>query len=276
LDKVLVLFDYETFHVTATRDLKLSVQEKGLDYLFEHLTKHGDISNNDIIVAANWDNFRSAKSWFNKKLIKLLDVTRKGSNVTDGYLIVSGLLHYEAVKSNDKFDHVVVVSGDGVNTGIVEHFLRCGSKVSVYTWKDCLSSALKINEDVTIHLFEDVFGVATNSHLKNGHFESFEVTNAEYAIINRVLKSKFDDLYFSRTVRDLVETKDIRYEFIDTTQKAKEFLNNCRDQGIFIPSKKLGSLGRDEITVFVLNPDNTKVKFVKENEQKNKLETSNT
>lgn len=270
LGKVLVLFDYENFHVSASRDLKLSIQEKGLKFLFEHIKSHASTNNNDIIVSADWDNFRLAKKFFQKNLVTMVEMIGNGSNIADGYLITSGLLRYEQMKKENTVELVIIISGDGVYTGLVEHCLRNGSKVIIYSWEHAFSSALEINEDVTTYMLDNVFGINEGKHLSERYFEAFLVTNAEYAIIARVLNSKYNDIYFKKTVRDIVRASnsDERYKEFDTEEKAKAFLNNCKDQGIFNKTKKLGSKGLNEITVFELNHNSEKVKFVKENERK--------
>ncbi|GAA3316247.1 hypothetical protein GCM10020331_012810 [Ectobacillus funiculus] len=119
-----------------------------------------------------------------------------GPSVTDGYLIIEGLLHFQQLS---EIDNVVLVSGDGVNTALVEAFLK---KINVKSMsmpgKKCYSSCLKVNEDVSLYLLDDVFQFATSGHITNKWFTPFGVTPPEYAIICRVLNSRYNDLYFSK------------------------------------------------------------------------------
>ncbi|MFB9759106.1 NYN domain-containing protein [Ectobacillus funiculus] len=258
------MIDYENFEVSATKDYNLSVTDQGLQKLLETVKRHGNVANKDVMVAAYWDHFRKGKDFFRKKFSSIIDVPVLGPSVTDGYLIIEGLLHFQQLS---EIDNVVLVSGDGVNTALVEAFLKNKCKVHVYAWEKCYSSCLKVNEDVSLYLLDDVFQFATSGHITNKWFTPFGVTPPEYAIICRVLNSRYNDLYFSKTAREIAETTDERYAEFDTPEKAKAFLGECKDKGIFTSHKKLGSQGRDEITVFELNYANEKVKHVQEKEK---------
>lgn len=259
MSKLLILVDYENFGINANTEYKLEVLDKGIDKLISSCLNHGTLTNKkDLIVSAIWDNFRREKAFFATRFAEILDVYERGSNVSDGYLIVKAMNVLNEFKENDQ---IVIVAGDGVYTGLIRHCLSLGLKVHVYSWKNCTSKSLKINDDVIIHELEDVFEFSSDKHLKEGWFSEIGISQSEYAIITHALKPEFPHFFKVATANVIYQnTKDERYRDIDTYEKAFKFLTLCETNSIFISKRIPNPEKENKMQIaYTLNYDNIKV-----------------
>lgn len=261
MSNLFVFMDYENFHVYSTRQLRIEITNQGLDKLLNLCLGLGSMSKKDnFVVAANWDNFRGQKDYFSRKLVQIVDVYEKGSNVSDGYLIVQAMVKINEVAEGD---HVVIIGGDGVYTGLVRYLLSRDVAVHIFSWKDCLSDSLTINDNVHEVSLEDVFEVNSGDHVQNGWFNAIGVNPDEYAIISRAMS--FPCLFFVATANVIYKNQsDIRYKHITTYQQANKFLEDCVDKlGIFHIEWNPNPDRENQMQkALVLNKENEKVKIV--------------
>lgn len=266
--KTLVLIDYENFHVRPNRLYDLSITETGLKALTELIeSRHGKLQKkNDMITVAYWDDFKKQKDYFSRNFRDVVDVRTKGSNVSDGYLIVRCM---EKISEFEEGSEVVIIGNDGVYTGLVNHLLYLGLKVSVYYWGEKVADSLLINEDVQAYSLEDLFEFGSNKHLSNGWFSSIGATPTEYAIISLALrKDDYELMHVSTANKIYQNVTDDRYKEITTFDEAMSFLDLCMNENIFIPGRK-DVPGKDvPQKTLTLNTANEKVKYVLANRLK--------
>jgi hypothetical protein len=262
MSNLAIFIDYENFHVASINQHSIEVSEKGIEYLIKKCCKYGTMSSKqNLVVAAFWDNFKKQKQLFSNKFAEIVDVYEKGSNISDGYLIVNAM---KKINSLTAGDHVVIVAGDGVYAGLIRHCLSLDLIVHVYSWKPCTSDALKFDGNVDINNLEDIYDFSANNHLNNGYFLLTGVTQAEYAIISRALRPEFPHLFKIATANILYQnTTDERYKDINTFKNAIDFLETCENNSIFIAERKPNPEKENKSQIaYTLNTDNPKVQSV--------------
>jgi hypothetical protein len=261
MGNLLVLIDYENFYMSAIQHFTLTITDKGLDHLLEVCRSHGTMSRrNNVVVSAYWDNYRAYRTYFANKSSDIVEVYDRGSNTSDGYLIVRAM---QRINEFNEDDTLILIAGDGVYAGLVRYALSLGMKICIYSWEETTADLYKTHSDIKTFFLTDVFGFSTNKHLENNLFECVGITPAEYGIITRGIN--MPHLFAVATANIIYQnTSDSRYKEIDTYDKATAFLQSCADNGIFHPDRLPNPEKDNKIQkVYILNEDNAKVKIVR-------------
>jgi len=265
MGKTLLLMDFENLYVKLVESDKKEITPKGIRHLLKELkTKHPTIKNDNVVIAAVWENYEIQKRFFKDNALNVLDVSDTGKNVADSYLMIDGYEKFEEIK--EEIENVVLVGGDGVYIRLVRHFLNNDKEVFLYSWEKSLNSSyerLQENND-SLHIFtlEKLFDPegSIEKATVNNYFTEILVSPKEKNLIRLVRSFTSGDIWV-RGVASMMAKNEKKFpDFKGNVGKAENFIYECVNNGLFIQRK--GKRGGVPAFHIRLNKSNPKVKEV--------------
>jgi hypothetical protein len=258
---ILLLIDFENLFMTAAKQYELLMTEQGVEAVIEMVRGEMQLEDENIFVFAYWDHYKRFKEHFSNTFRSVGEVYESGESCADGYLIVRAI--EELATSKDSFDEVVIIGGDSIYSALVRFALRIRKKVRIVAWKISFYEKLKINQSVAVSYLEDMFSLTQKDEcIKQGYFTSSVISDAERAIIRRLLTTKFDYLYLTTTANEIISSQELAYKDITEYPDAMNFLKHCEHNGILMIERVTGHRDGEPIQALFLNRENTKVKAI--------------